>query len=303
MAAGITILIVEDDPAVLEMLQLLFDDEGHRTLIAADGRIALQLAAQEPSVPDLIVADFNLPKGLNGLETIAKLQEQVRHTIPAIILTGDISTESLREISSHGCLHLNKPVRAKELTRLAQHLLARRAPIAPNGVQQSPLHPESGASSTVFVVDDDRAVRETMRDLLQENGYAVEIFAGGSDFCAAYRPGRKGRLLVDALMPGMSGIELIYVEPSWDKGEEIPPLLFWRKRNGAAFGYIRDGELFDAKWVYIATPQGPHIFQKSARQLRTQQNNWTSLGRATLASLLASARCRGSRRGDASRLI
>jgi hypothetical protein len=28
-------------------------------------------------------------------------------------------------------------------------------------------------------------------------------------------------------------------------------MLFWRARNGAAFGYIRDGELFDAKWVYI----------------------------------------------------
>ena len=41
-----TILIVEDDPAVLEMLQLLFDDEGHRTLVAADGHKALELAAQ-----------------------------------------------------------------------------------------------------------------------------------------------------------------------------------------------------------------------------------------------------------------
>ena len=41
-----TILIVEDDPAVLEMLQLLFDDEGHRTLVAADGHKALELVAQ-----------------------------------------------------------------------------------------------------------------------------------------------------------------------------------------------------------------------------------------------------------------
>ena len=69
-----TILIVEDDPAVLEMLQLLFDDEGHRTLVAADGHKALELAAQGSTVPDLIIADYNLPKGLNGLETIARLQ-------------------------------------------------------------------------------------------------------------------------------------------------------------------------------------------------------------------------------------
>jgi hypothetical protein len=42
-----------------------------------------------------------------------------------------------------------------------------------------------------------------------------------------------------------------YVEPNWDTAGDMPPLLFWRKRNGVALGYIRDGELFDAKWVYI----------------------------------------------------
>ena len=120
-----TVLIVEDDPAVLEMLQLLFDAEGHRTLVAADGHKALELAAQQSTVPDLIIADYNLPKGLNGLETIARLQGQAQHAIPAIILTGDISTDSLREIAGHGCVHLNKPVRAKELTRLAQRLIAK----------------------------------------------------------------------------------------------------------------------------------------------------------------------------------
>ena len=43
-----------------------------------------------------------------------------------------------------------------------------------------------------------------------------------------------------------------YVEPSWDKVGDISPMLVWRARKGAAFGYIRDGELFDAKWVYIS---------------------------------------------------
>jgi hypothetical protein len=42
-----------------------------------------------------------------------------------------------------------------------------------------------------------------------------------------------------------------YVEPSWDKVADVVPILVWRPRKGAAFGYIRDGELFDAKWVYM----------------------------------------------------
>lgn len=43
-----------------------------------------------------------------------------------------------------------------------------------------------------------------------------------------------------------------YVEPNWVKdGTEMPPWLFWRKSKGAVLGYIRDGEVFDWKWVYV----------------------------------------------------
>ena len=126
-------------------------------------------------------------------------------------------------------MHLNKPVRAKELTRLAQRLLAKPSSAAPDGVQQPPLCLEGATSSTVFVVDDDRAIREAMRDLLQENGYAVELFADGAAFLEAYRPGREGCLLVDALMPGMSGIELI--ERLKAEGHELPAIVI--TGNGA----------------------------------------------------------------------
>jgi two-component system CheB/CheR fusion protein len=178
-------------------------------LVAADGHKALGLVAQGSITPDLIVADYNLPKGLNGLEVIARLQKQAEHNIPAIILTGDISADSLREIAGHDCVHLNKPVRASELTRLAQRLLDKPQSAPTDTVEQPSRCLEEGESSTIFVVDDDRSIREAMRDLLQEDGYAVELFADGPAFLEAYRPGRDGCLLVDALMPGMSGIELI----------------------------------------------------------------------------------------------
>jgi two-component system CheB/CheR fusion protein len=202
-----TVLFVDDDPTVLEMLQLLFDSEGHHTLIAVDGLQALELTTKEATSLDLIIADYNLPKGLNGLQTIARLQEQAQRTIPAVILTGDISTESLLEISGQGCVHLNKPVKAKELMRLARRLMASARS---DGAQNSPLNVEADKEApTVFVVDDDHAIRQTMRDLLNENGYAVEIFADGAAFLGAYRPERAGCLLIDALLPGMSGVEVI----------------------------------------------------------------------------------------------
>jgi two-component system CheB/CheR fusion protein len=208
---------------------MLFDAEGHRTLVAADGHKALELAAGL-TVLDLIIADYNLPKGLNGLETIARLQGQARHAVPAIILTGDISTDSLRQIASHGCVHLNKPVRAKELTRVAQRLMAKPSLVAlPASGQQPPICLEGGDAPTIFVVDDDSAIREMMRDLLNAHGYAVEIFGDGLSFLEAFRRGREGCLLVDALMPGMSGIELI--ERLKAEGHQLPAIVI--TGNGA----------------------------------------------------------------------
>ena len=73
--------------------------------------------------PDLILADYNLPNGLNGLQLAAKLRETLQQEIPVIVLTGDISTDTLRDIALHKCVQLSKPVKLKELTQVIQRLL------------------------------------------------------------------------------------------------------------------------------------------------------------------------------------
>lgn len=63
-------------------------------------------------------------------------------------------------------------------------------------------------SNTVFIVDDDEAVRDSLRWLLEANGYRVKSYAGAEDFLSAYDPEQIGVLIVDVRMPGMSGLEL-----------------------------------------------------------------------------------------------
>src|SRR5581483_5897770 len=123
---GATILVVEDEPAVREMLKLLLDSEGYRAVTAADGQAALDLASRAAERPGLVLADYNLPNGPNGLQVVTTLQETLGHDIPAIILSGDISTETLREIAHRGCTYLAKPVTAPKLVRLIQELLAKK---------------------------------------------------------------------------------------------------------------------------------------------------------------------------------
>ena len=61
---------------------------------------------------------------------------------------------------------------------------------------------------TVFVVDDDSEVRETLKWLVESVGLKIETFASAQDFLNAYDPARPGCLVTDVRMPGMSGIEL-----------------------------------------------------------------------------------------------
>ncbi len=216
------ILVVEDDASVREMLALLLEGEGHHTTTAEDGRKALEFAMQGTIRPDLLVADYNLPKGLTGLQAVAELRETLGYEIPAIILSGDISTDTLREIAQGGHLHLNKPVKAKELMDLIRRCLAQPPPAVKASTRQ-PAPAGGPRLPTVFVVDDDSAVRDAMRDLLQQDGRTVELYASSEAFLAAYHPGREGCLLVDARMPGMGGLQLLRRLKS--EGTRLPAIM------------------------------------------------------------------------------
>jgi RNA polymerase sigma factor (sigma-70 family) len=61
---------------------------------------------------------------------------------------------------------------------------------------------------TVFIVDDDEAMRSSLKWLIESVGMRVETFASAQAFLDAYYPGRAGCLLLDVRMPGMSGLEL-----------------------------------------------------------------------------------------------
>jgi two-component system, LuxR family, response regulator FixJ len=61
---------------------------------------------------------------------------------------------------------------------------------------------------TVFVVDDDAAVRQGLRFMLRAAGYGVEAFPSAPSFLEGYDPRRGGCLLLDVRMPQMTGLEL-----------------------------------------------------------------------------------------------
>jgi two-component system CheB/CheR fusion protein len=190
------------------MLEMLFEGEGHRTTAVGGANEALALAARGALLPDVIIADYNLPGDLTGAEVIARLRESLRREIPAIILTGDISSDTLRKIADAGCIHLSKPAEPETLTQqIVTFLTAKPQPKSEN-VRQAAAS-ANGSRRTIFVIDDDRTIRDTLQELLQEHGHTAEVYASGEAFLAADRRDREGCLVVDAVMPGMGGIALL----------------------------------------------------------------------------------------------
>jgi two-component system CheB/CheR fusion protein len=209
IARTCTVLVVDDEPELCEILVILLLDKGHHVIPAADGPSAIKVTADRSVRPDLILTDYNLPNGMDGLALIEELRIKLGWKVPAIVLTGDISTEALTAIAGASCRQFNKPVKPAELTQAIQEMLAPLQPLAVIAPASPPKAGSGTTESTVFVVDDDQNIRDMMSTLLEGHGYTVEAFASSEAFLAFYQTGSDGCLLVDAYLPGMNGLELI----------------------------------------------------------------------------------------------
>jgi two-component system CheB/CheR fusion protein len=211
---GGTVLIVEDDPALRASLEALMRADGYRTVAVADGNAAIGYAASTGARPDIAIVDINLPRGPTGLQVMARLRQTIGPDLPALVLTGDISTETLVEVARLGYVHRAKPVGSEELTALVRGLLAGNHPAEPRGAARTP---------TIFIVDDDPAVRDALRGLIEETGRLVEVFDSARAFLEAWLPGRNGCLVVDCRMPDMDGIELL--DRIRNEGHRMPAIM------------------------------------------------------------------------------
>ena len=198
------ILLVEDDPEIQKLMVQVLTADGHRVMAASDGVGALDLLAT--AAPDLILADYNLPNGMDGLEVATRVQARCGTPIPVVILTGDISMDALRRIAAQDCLALNKPVQTDLLLGALQTLL-NPAPSLPDAPER-PYEPPR-VHFTLFIVDDDEGIRTWIRSLFEAEGHSVEDFADGESFLAGYSPGVEECVLIDFGLPGMSGAALL----------------------------------------------------------------------------------------------
>ena len=203
------ILVVEDDPEVRGLLDWVLRDAGHKPTTASDGSAAMTLVTDGMARPDLILADYNLPGGMNGVQVAARLREIYHHAIPVVILTGDISYDTLRDIAAQDCVQLNKPLKVTTLIETIHKWLPASRSL-PAAVSATPAKAtDEAAGALIYIVDDDSKIRAAIREVLEADGRTVLDFESCESFLSAYQPGREACLLIDAYLPGMTGLDLL----------------------------------------------------------------------------------------------
>ncbi|MHB8911138.1 MAG: response regulator, partial [Lysobacter sp.] len=185
-----TALVVEDDDQAAELIGLLLEAEGFTVLRAASAEAALALAPQQAF--SLITLDLQLP-GMDGWEFLLQIRKMdaLAH-VPVVVITGQ--AESNMALTGGATAVLQKPVSPAQL----------RAALGDLG-----LDPASERTHTILVVDDDPKAVELIAAYLPTPAYAVVRAYGGNEAITLAQRLRPDLILLDLLMPEVSGFNVV----------------------------------------------------------------------------------------------
>jgi two-component system cell cycle response regulator len=227
------ILIVDDEAINLDLLEGILAPEGYAIARVEDGPQALAAITAAP--PDLVLLDLMMP-GMTGLEVCSRLRGNPETAaIPVIVVTamGQVATKEAA-LTTGADDFVAKPVRADDLrTRVAamlkvrrfraeldrtlayvheleamRHARRREALESLAGTIAAPTA-ASAIAMRVLLVEDETLTREFYGDLLVEHGFQVYTAENGTDGLALAERHQLDTVVLDIVMPGMSGLEVL----------------------------------------------------------------------------------------------
>jgi len=211
------ILIIEDNPANMELMSYLLEAFGHTVLSVYNGEEGVEAARNE--LPDLILCDVHLPK-MDGYGVLQQLKSEVAlRTIPVIAVTALAMVGDRQKLLAAGFDgYLGKPIepelfvgQCEKYLASALHsriALAEPDPLTEPGMAQAGM-PQSHVRNKILVVDDMPANREFIRCALEPNGYQVVLASTAREGLARATEGGFDLILCDLHMPNEDGIVLI----------------------------------------------------------------------------------------------
>lgn len=224
--AAACILVVDDEPQNVELMEAILQDAGYTVVSAPGGEEALALAHAKR--PDLIILDLMMP-GLSGFEVCARVKmDPQTGGIPVLFVTAlNQIADKERALAVGGDDFVTKPVQYAELLARVEALLKVRhlnrdldralAYLHELELARHPAPGEPGAARpgpgigapVVLVVDDEPLVRQLLCDILQGAGYITHAVEDGPEAVKVAQREVVDVVLLDIMMPGMSGLEVL----------------------------------------------------------------------------------------------
>jgi len=204
-------LVVEDDDMAAKLVRLLLETEGFTVLWAASAEEALVLAPKQTL--SLITLDIGLP-GINGWEFLHRIRESdtLAH-VPVVIVSGLEASDMA--LMDGAAAVLQKPVSRAQL----------KTSLANLGLQ-----PIQERTHTVLVVDDDPKAVELIAAFLPTPAYAVVRAYGGSEAITLAQRLRPDLILLDLMMPHVSGFDVVEALQRNTNTARIPILVVTAKQ-------------------------------------------------------------------------
>jgi PAS domain S-box-containing protein len=186
------VLVVDDDPAAIALARRWLEKEGY----VVDGAQTCDAAwAQiQQNAPDAILLDILFENGPGGWEFLERLRNDAEHAhIPVVVVS--LVADLGRGLALGAMQVLQKPVAGTELLRAVDEL----------GLTPS----ETGESPRVLVVDDDPRAVEQVSRRLEQAGVSVARAYGGKDALAALATDTFSAMVLDLMMPEVSGFDVV----------------------------------------------------------------------------------------------
>ncbi|MEO7578146.1 MAG: response regulator [Massilia sp.] len=203
-------LIVEDDDRASELMRLLLESEGFNVRRAASAEQALEMLGQQ--VPSLITLDILLP-GINGWELLLRLRaDAVLAHVPVVVIS--VAADAEGQALAGGAALLQKPVSRGQL----------RSTLVDLGLAR-----QDARVYTVLVVDDDPRAVEIMAAFLPSPTFAIVRAYGGAEAIALAQRLRPDLILLDLMMPEVSGFDVVRVLQRYPDTARIPVLVVTAK--------------------------------------------------------------------------
>lgn len=204
-----TILVIDDERMICDLLRTAFSAHGHEVITATSGREGLDLFRQRK--PRFTLLDLQMPE-MDGIEVLQKIRMSDPQA-SVIVLTGG-GTDAL-EIRARGLGvtdFLRKGLPLEVLVKTLDRAMQRtgkptEAPLEAMKVDEADAGGLGGES--ILVVDDEPQIRSMLSQYLTRKGYQVRVAPDGPTALSMVAKEQPRFIILDMYMPGMTGLELL----------------------------------------------------------------------------------------------